>query len=84
VLNTVAKLDQDGVLSGAIHAVLASIRADDESMRIVRQFLVDFITVDNAHKLLPPVQTMITKGVIKEALTFLDTLVYGCQIPGQQ
>jgi hypothetical protein len=83
-LHAVAKLDTDGVLMGALHTILASIRADEANMNVLRLFLVDFITVENAKKLLPALQLMLQRGVLSEALSLIDGLVYGCQPVGSQ
>ena len=78
-IQAVALLDANSVLMSALHAVLNSTLANTGDTEDLRVFLVQFLTVNNASLILPPIATMVNDGVVPEFVTLLDNLLYGCQ-----
>lgn len=75
----VVRLDRNGVLAGALHAVLKTLSDDDDALEGVRRFLEQAQTTENARLVFPVLQKMIEQGVIKEFLGLADELLYGCR-----
>ncbi len=83
-INGLAVLDADGLLSDAIHALLASTRASTQDTEDVRAFLAAFLTIDNAREMFPALALLIDDDVLTELVSLLDNLLYGCQSDGAQ
>lgn len=75
----VVRLDEHGVFAGALHAILATLSQDEQSLEAVRQFLVQVQTVDNARLAFPALQRMVQENVVDELLGLVDELLYGCR-----
>lgn len=75
------RLDEHGVLAGALHALLATLSQDEQALEAVRQFLVQVQTVENARLAFPALQRMVQEGVVEELLGLADELLYGCRAP---
>jgi hypothetical protein len=74
-----ADADADGVLLGAIHALLASLAADEAKLETVRALLEEALTAENARLAAPALQALIEAGVIDELFGVLNDLLYGCK-----
>jgi hypothetical protein len=88
-LEGITNSDPNGVLVGALHTVLRTLRDDEEALEAVRLLLIETLTDENARLLLPSLVKMVelrpsTPGgvpdhsVLDELISLVDSVVYGC------
>lgn len=81
VIDRAIRLDRDGTIATALHAIFASSRKSEIAMSAWRGFFGEILTVENARDMVPVLREMLERDVLDELFVVVNSLLYGCRAP---